>query len=139
MSSQTITQNDLKNILNEVLTGIAANYVIEEGESNSFAYRKWKNGTYEAWTSYTATSLTLTSSSAGTYYGGSATTLNLPSFSTYVGYISYAVTSPTSSGVYIYRVYPNAAGTQLSVEYRAHASTSGGTCGTSIYVRGNWI
>ena len=44
-----------------------ADYVIEEGTSSSWQYRKWNNGNYECWTTFTPTQKTGTSYN-GMYY-----------------------------------------------------------------------
>lgn len=49
MSSETITRNDLTAILNEVLPSTSVDYVVEEGTSGEWTYRKWNSGKIEAW------------------------------------------------------------------------------------------
>lgn len=51
MSSETITRNDLKAVLNEVLPSepVEADYVVEQGTSGIWAYRKWNSGIAECW------------------------------------------------------------------------------------------
>lgn len=87
-TSETITRNDLTAILNEVgfgvrdmtaqevsdfvdalnVTGInAVDYVVEQGTSGDWSYRKWNSGIMECWGTYTA-SIAITTSSAN--YGG---------------------------------------------------------------------
>ena len=75
MSSKTITQNDLTNILNEIfpatsddmtpaqiedfvqsLNAVATSsvdYIVEQGISGSWAYRKWNSGVAECWGKHT--------------------------------------------------------------------------------------
>ena len=55
MSSNTITRNDLKNILNEVLPSAEVDYIIEQGASGMWTYRKWSSGIAECWGSYSET------------------------------------------------------------------------------------
>lgn len=110
-------------------------YVIEYGTDNSWDYRKWSDGTYEAWRTYQATGLNCTTSSAGTYYGGSAT-LSFPSFHTH-WLQGFGTNGPSqSSGVYIYQVSSN---NGFRIDYRAHASSSNASCGGSFYLRGQWV
>lgn len=52
MSSETITRNDLTNILNEVLPTPRADYIVEQGTSGIWTYRKWNSGIAECWGTY---------------------------------------------------------------------------------------
>ena len=49
MSSETITRNDLTNILNEVLPSTAVDYIVEQGTDGIWTYRKWNSGVAECW------------------------------------------------------------------------------------------
>ena len=44
MSSEAITRNDLTAILNEVLPSVAVDYIVDEGTSGIWTYRKWNSG-----------------------------------------------------------------------------------------------
>ena len=49
MSSEAITQNDLTAILNAVLPPQGVDYVVEQGTSGIWTYRKWNSGIAECW------------------------------------------------------------------------------------------
>lgn len=49
MSSQIITQNDLKQILNQVLPPDNVDYVVSQGTDGIWTYRKWNSGIAECW------------------------------------------------------------------------------------------
>ena len=49
MASETITRNDLQAILNEVLPSAATDYIVEQGTSGIWTYRKWNSGIAECW------------------------------------------------------------------------------------------
>lgn len=51
MSSEAITRNDLKAVLDEVLPSepTIADYVVEQGVSGMWTYRKWASGIAECW------------------------------------------------------------------------------------------
>lgn len=87
MSSETVTRNDLTAILNEVLpnpsdmtpqevedfvdglniSGInAVDYVVEQGTSGIWTYRKWNSGIAECWGNPTTESVTFSSAGSGT-------------------------------------------------------------------------
>lgn len=67
MSSEAITRNDLKAILDEVLPSVAVDYIVEQGTDGIWTYRKWNSGIAECWgvMSVTVTSWTQW---GGTYY-----------------------------------------------------------------------
>lgn len=56
-TSETITRNDLKAVLNEVLPSepVEADYVVEQGTSGIWGYRKWASGIAECWGYYSKT------------------------------------------------------------------------------------
>lgn len=157
MSSETITRNDLVNIIDKIVaidgtdmtaqeiddfvnslnvTGIhAVDYVVEQGTDNSWTYRKWNSGLFEAWRYYQASSMTITTSSAGTYYGGEKL-IPLPSFVVTITGTTYGNAPSQSSGVYIYETVRD--NSNLKVVYRAHASTSNASCGGVFHIFGTW-
>ena len=47
--SETITRTDLANILNEVLPNTSVDYIVEQGTSGIWTYRKWNSGIAECW------------------------------------------------------------------------------------------
>lgn len=105
MSSETITRNDLTNILNEVVaidatdmtaqeiqdfvdslnvTGInAVDYIVEQGTDGIWTYRKWNNGSYEAWYEGNM-NIGTGSAMGGGYFHTSSSALTPPTFSTSV-------------------------------------------------------
>lgn len=112
-----------------------ADWVIETGTNNSWNYKKWHSGKYEAWRYYQATALTITTASAGTYYGGERD-FAFPSFHQSLESCVYGNTSSQGSGVYIYGAVAN--GSNLKVYYRAHASNSNAACGGYFYIHGTY-
>lgn len=107
------------------------------GTSNSWTYKKYADGTYEAWRYYQATGMALTTSSAGTYYSTSGyKDLNYPSFHSTLTFAAGKETTSHSSGVWIYNVVDNT--TYLRVNYRAHASTASASCGGYFHIVGTW-
>lgn len=121
--------------------------IVETGTtSNSWDYRLWSDGTYEAWRSHGFTGMALTSSSAGTYYGG-GTTLGVPTFpnNSNTGVTQCLCTASNafshSSGVYLYQTEHASATTatsNLTFQFRAHASTNNAACGLDIYLKGTY-
>lgn len=112
-----------------------ADWVIEQGTDNSWNYKKWHSGKYEAWRFYQATSLVITTASAGTYYGADRN-IPFPSFHQSLEACTYSNTNTQSSGVYINSALAN--GSNLRVYYRAHASINNASCGGFFYIRGTY-
>ena len=124
-------------------------YVTESGTtSNSWVYRLWSDGTYEAWRSYGFSNITVATASAGTYYNNSTGVkdLTVPQFpnnsNTGVTFAQGTENESThSSGVYLYAIDKSSAtGANSSVKFhfRAHASTSAGSCGIDVYIKGTY-
>jgi len=74
---KAITRTDLTNILNEVLPNTSVDYIVEQGTSGVWTYRKWESGVAECW-SNAATTLTV-NTSWGSIYVSSKTSRNFPS------------------------------------------------------------
>ena len=78
-TSETITRTDLTNILNEVLPNTSVDYIVEQGTSGNWTYRKWNSGVAEAWMGpVSAGSIAMTSAWGYGYYA-SLKTYYLPS------------------------------------------------------------
>jgi hypothetical protein len=110
-------------------------YIVDQGTDNSWTYRKWNSGVFEAWRYYQATGLTLTTSSMGTYYGTSKS-IALPSFTLTITCSTYGDTVGHGSGIYIYQTQKS--GDNLQIDYRAHASSTSGQCGGFFHIFGTW-
>ena len=77
MASEAITRNDLTEILNAVLPSTAVDYVVEEGTSGIWTYRKWNSGIAECWGTYTL-SYTSMASWGSMYYSQPYATISFP-------------------------------------------------------------
>lgn len=75
--SEAITRNDLKAILNEVLPTADVDYVVEEGKSGIWTYRKWNSGIAECWGVYTAV-LSHYYGPASGFYGYNSGSISFP-------------------------------------------------------------
>ena len=118
---------------NGVTSPPEADYITERGNSNGWAWTKYKSGRIEltGWVQYTG--ITCTNQSAGTYYGGSkTTTMPFSLMSLYL--ITTQETSSRSSGIYVYGA--TVSGATVTTEFRAHASVSNGSCGVFYHVIG---
>lgn len=74
----------LKNIINRAKTytddafGQMGDYVVEQGTSGNWKYRKWNSGISEAWYGASVT-LSLTTAWGSLYFSGSNTNFSIPS------------------------------------------------------------
>lgn len=109
--------------------------VVEKGTNNSWGYRKYSDGTYEAWRKYSGT-VNLTNSSAGTYYGPDIN-ITLPSFNKGLDVAQATAVPSLSSGIFVYSVEPSTV-TTLKINFRAHASTSNATASANLFIRGTY-
>lgn len=130
--------NEIKSVVNNNANALD-DYVKEEGtttvSSVTFTYKKWNSGLVELYAYKGYTGLTMTSQSAGTYYGtGGSGTMTLPFTLTSVLYIGTQELSPRSSGVYVYDT--SISQTTLTTQFRAFASSSNVSCGVNYHIVG---
>lgn len=127
---------DLKALLTKLL-GCA----YTSGTDNGWRYRKYADGTYEAWRFYQATGLNLSVSSAGTYYGSGANgyrDITAPSFTKTYELVMAQDMASQSSGTYIYNIAATNGNSFIRVSYRNYASNTNASCGGDFYIRGTW-
>lgn len=136
---QAADMNEIKTVVNTNYNEFSniADYVTEIGNNGTWSWRKWNSGWVELFTYHQYSGLNITSSSAGTYYGGEQT-INLP-FRLVEFYHSHAEETATrSSGVYVYDVSLANNNTQVKTQFRAHASSSNASCGVKFYILGTY-
>ena len=75
--SETITRTDLTNILNEVLPNTSVDYIVEQGTSGIWTYRKWNSGIAECWGTV-SWSITSWSAWGSTYYSTYSSQVDYP-------------------------------------------------------------
>lgn len=131
--SEAITEEDLRNILNEVLPSTAVDYVVEEGTDNGWTYRKWNSGKAEAWTLVSNGSTAMTTVEGYGYYA-SAKTYTFPSIFTT---IKSVVTLADLSGALGGFVSSNITTTSLTGYFWATRSVTKNTF-LNIEVKGTW-
>lgn len=106
--------------------------VVETGTDGIWQYRKWSDGTYDAWGKLSATGLELTQQSGGTYYSATSVPLPNPSFSTGIASVELTPTAPLQSGIFVYRATAN------NIDFRAHSSMSNASAAAFVQIRGTW-
>lgn len=75
-TSKVITRNDLKAVLDEVLPNTSVDYIVEQGTSGIWTYRKWNSGIAECWGRGSAT---LSNYATANGFYGYNTKFSLPS------------------------------------------------------------
>ncbi len=107
-------------------------HIVETGTDGIWQYRKWNDGTYDAWGKLSATGLELTQQSGGTYYSATSVSLPKPSFSTDITSVELTPTAPLQSGIFVYRATAN------NIDFRAHSSMSNASATAFVQIRGTW-
>lgn len=125
---------DVKKLLEKVLDALKVDYVIDEGISGNWTYRKWNSGVAECWAGYSVGSFAPTSSFGGVYYRILDTTFptglfnDVPSFAEVNAYwdtgLSWASAMALSKDTIQYEVYKS--------------SSSSATAFIRIYAIGTW-
>lgn len=136
MSSEAITRNDLKAVLNEVLPSepAEADYVVEQGTSGIWTYRKWSSGIAECWGKGTKTLSHY--STAGGFYGY-YTDFALPS-GLFTSITAHVYTSTVGNG-FAMSAGGMGASTTTSIRVYALSSISGSrSCAFDMMVKGRW-
>ncbi len=137
---QATDMNEIKSVVNNNANAIN-DYVIDQGTQTAggvtWTYIKWNSGRAEILGYKPYSGLSMTSQSAGTYYGTGTSgsgTATLPFSLSTVLYIGRQETSPRSSGVYVYDTSIN--GTTLTTQFRAFASSSNVSCAVNYHIVG---
>lgn len=119
-----------------VINGV--DFIVEQGTYGNWDYVKWESGRIELTGCLGFTEITLTSASAGTYYGTSKQ-VTVP-FVTEIRSIHADETSLIqghSSGIYVYEC-SNRNGNTFFTDFRAYASITNGVCDVDYYIVGRW-
>lgn len=134
----TILRNliqSIKNALQEAkdYSDARGDYIVEEGTSGIWTYRKWSSGVYEAWGKEQRSTAMTGSIGAGQYYGN--ITFNISALG-FTDIISAQVTGQ-ASGVYFGTKIESWGTSSIQVSSRASASTTA----TVVYIfdlKGLW-
>lgn len=111
--------------------GNTADYVVEQGTSGSWAYRKWNSGIAECWRVISTTTGTFTGTTTGVYYATPGTQFNYPSgLFTDVTDVQMTI---TSAGGGVLTVF-NRSGVETSYCEPAYIRLYGGTTSLSVSI-----
>lgn len=130
---QASDMNEIKTVVNNNANAIV-DYVIENDSNTNWKWRKWASGRVELTGSINYTGITVTTA-AGGIYGVSDKTTTLPFALTSTDFIGFQEGGARSSGLWAYGAAVSS--TTLTTSFRAHASTSNGTCTVKYYIIGN--
>lgn len=139
-TDNTITKTDLKNILEQTIPTVdhvkeqLEDYVIDQGTSGAWNYRKWNSGYVEAWAQASNSSLSWATYPTGLYYNTPAWTVNYP-FAIYNPCIS-AVVTYCGGNVGWVTVATHASNTSSNVSIVRNGNT--GQVTMDFFVRGRW-
>ena len=115
-------------------------YVESQGNTNNWKWRKWHSGFCEIVAYKQHENITVTTSSAGTYYNDSTgrKTLQLPFHLTHEYGLTVFETPSHSSSLYVYNCYVAADGNNLVTDFRSHGSSTNAVCAVWYYITGAW-
>lgn len=116
---------DIKKLLTKMLNAIKVDYIVEQGTSGNWIYRKWNSGVAECWAGYSVGSFAPTSSFGGVYYRILDTTFptglfnDVPSFAEVNAYwdtsLSWASARALSKDTIQYEVYKNSSASATAI------------------------
>ena len=137
MSSEAITRNDLTAILNEVLPSVAVDYIVEQGTSGIWTYRKWNSGIAECWgtNSYTVNFDTQIASNMRT--STSTNSVAIPSFLLSVTEFNVGGYNTTQTG-WATSVTGGISGSNIILSYMGWTSAGNQPIDVNIYIKGTW-
>lgn len=133
-TSKVVTRADLKAVLDEVLPSVAVDYVVEQGTSGIWTYRKWNSGIAECWGTHIET---LSSYYTFTPFYAYYTTVTYPSgLFTAKPMLRYGVAIGSGFSV----AAGNMVGSATQTNLYALASTGGDSqsCSFDIHAIGRW-
>lgn len=136
MSSETITRNDLKSVLDAVLPTSAVDYIIAEGTEGIWTYRKWNSGIAECWGRY---SVTLTKYTTVSSFAGYTSSVAFPSDLFVSGSIpTHTYTATVGTGFAMPAGGMGTSNTTMTVYALGTASANNQSCVFDIMVKGRW-
>ena len=120
---------------------VGGDYIIEQGTSGNWTYRKWNSGTYECWTRL-AVNTTVNSTWGSLYVSGSlsATNLTFPITFTAIPVVNVNLSGSGSGAFLIASGSASASTTKTGIYEIARGSASTSSVGYAInyYVVGKW-
>lgn len=126
---------DTKKLIVKMLNALKVDYVVEQGKSGMWTYRKWNSGIAECWgTLSTSIAITTQSPAYGGYRSGSVSTSNFPF--TFSSTPNATATANTTMGYWVNNISP--ATTKLQFYLSAGTSMTAANRPVAFYVTGTW-
>ena len=133
--SEAITKNDLKKILGNIGFGSLNDYIIEQGTSGIWTYRKWKSGVAECWGIYSGN---ITSRTANAPYNSSVFDIGTVDYPTgFFADIPNVNVNTRIGSFYNLTSYANSYKDNVSISITSNASGTQ-TVYAYIYAKGKW-
>lgn len=137
MSSEAITQNDLTEILNNVLPPTNTDYVVSQGTSDFWTYRKWNSGIAECWGTKTASIAGVSKTAPFSGYCFAFGVIAYPTGLFASGTVPTAVVSGRIDTNYNCVCYSNCYDSGVSTELQSNTSGTR-NCYAYIHAYGTW-
>lgn len=133
--SEAITKNDLKKILGNIGFGSLNDYIIEQGTSGIWTYRKWKSGVAECWGIYSGS---ITSRTANAPYNSSVFDIGVVNYPTdFFADIPNVNVNTRIGSFYNLTSYANSYKDNVSISITSNVSGTQ-TVYAYIYAKGKW-
>lgn len=124
----------IKSLSSSGTTATPADYVIQQGTSNGWTFKKWASGDYECWYAGTATNVAVTTGWGGLYYGSMAS-VDFPITFTAIPSVQQTIEA-ANGGAWAAPVQSTTAKAGSVYLYRPTSSTVSVT--QHIYAKGKW-
>ena len=126
---------DVKKWMAKVTDALKVDYIVEQGTSGIWTYRKWNSGIAECWGTYTASTAITTSSAAyGGYRSGQITAPNFPF--TFASAPTITATSANTGGYWVNNIVSST--TNAKFYLSAGSSMAAANRSVAFHVMGKW-
>ena len=126
---------DVKALINKLLEAVSVDYIVGEGTSGNWTYRKWNSGIAECWGRHQY-STTGTTGWGNIYYNTPTATVYYPSSLFIEEPVATAI--QTANGIQGMLTVSRSTDTSLTVYNSRGASSGSGTLYFSIHAIGKW-
>lgn len=129
---------NMKKLITKLLNAIKTDYIVEQGTSGGWTYRKWNSGKYECYRFYNFASYAV-NTARGSLYSGAWATVAFPS-SAFTAAPTVTATLAFSTDAYAMFVQmKSATSTDVTMRLVSSASVSSGSAGYAhIHAVGTW-
>ena len=132
--------NKIEDQIEQNTEALSIDYIVEQGTSGVWTYRKWNSGIAELWGTTTSANYNMTTSYGGTYYGTATITIS-PKIFTSVTALSVNRANGGQGTVWTspYGSYANVVSSgQISMYISNGTSYSNAPISWSVEIKGRW-